>query len=169
MFCIIICYLHIIIGKSYSLKMPSNNRNWKELLTSNTSEYGRGMCKSGKVVDPYGNRDHKAGGSRVEKLEEMQRRNEHIRGTTRVAQVSKKITGRRLNWYGHVMRRDGIGVGGRSRKRLKKTQEIQQAQLGSSGSTEESVEGRYTREKEERTTENKITKMERRVSTIFEK
>ena len=32
--------------------------------------------------------------------------------------------------------------------------------------TEESVEGRYTREKEERTTENK---MERRVSTRFEK
>ena len=64
-------------------------------------------------------------------------RNEHIRGTTRVAQASKKITERRLNWYGHVMRRDG-----------------------------ESVEGRYTREKEERTTENK---MERRVSTRFEK
>ena len=33
-------------------------------------------------------------------------RNEHIRGTTRVAQASKKITERRLNWYGHVMRRD---------------------------------------------------------------
>ena len=34
-------------------------------------------------------------------------RNEHIRGKTRVAQASKKITERRLNWYGHVMRRDG--------------------------------------------------------------
>ena len=34
-------------------------------------------------------------------------RNEHIRGTTRVTQASKKITDRRLNWYGHVMRRDG--------------------------------------------------------------
>ena len=34
-------------------------------------------------------------------------RNEHIRGTTRVAQASKKITERRLIWYGHVMRRDG--------------------------------------------------------------
>ena len=31
-------------------------------------------------------------------------RNEHIRGTTRVAQASKKITEGRLNWYGHVMR-----------------------------------------------------------------
>ena len=34
-------------------------------------------------------------------------RNEHIRGTTRVGQASKKTTERRLNWYGHVMRRDG--------------------------------------------------------------
>ena len=34
-------------------------------------------------------------------------RNEHIRGTTRVAQASKKSTERRLIWYGHVMRRDG--------------------------------------------------------------
>ena len=34
-------------------------------------------------------------------------RNEHIRGTTRVAQASKKITERRLIWYGHVTRRDG--------------------------------------------------------------
>ena len=34
-------------------------------------------------------------------------RNEHIRGTTRVAHASKKISERRLIWYGHVMRRDG--------------------------------------------------------------
>ncbi len=33
-------------------------------------------------------------------------RNEHIQ-ITRVAQASKKTTERRLNWYGHVMRRDG--------------------------------------------------------------
>ena len=31
-------------------------------------------------------------------------RNEHIRGTTKVAQASSKITERRLKWYGHVMR-----------------------------------------------------------------
>ena len=49
---------------------------------------------------------------------------------------------RRLNWYGHVMRREW------------RTH------------TEESVEGGYTREKEERTTENK---MEIRMSTRFEK
>ena len=28
-------------------------------------------------------------------------RNEHIRGTTRVEQTSKKITEKRLKWYGH--------------------------------------------------------------------
>ena len=31
-------------------------------------------------------------------------RNEHIRGTTKVAQASRKITERKLKWYGHVMR-----------------------------------------------------------------
>ena len=29
-------------------------------------------------------------------------RNEHIRGTTRVKQASKKITEKRLNWHGHI-------------------------------------------------------------------
>ena len=38
-------------------------------------------------------------------------RNEHIRGTTSVAQASKKMTERRLIWYGHVMRRDGEHIG----------------------------------------------------------
>ena len=33
-------------------------------------------------------------------------RNENVRGKTKVAQASKKITERRLIWYGHVMRRD---------------------------------------------------------------
>ena len=31
-------------------------------------------------------------------------RNEHIRGTTRVVQASKKITEKLLKWYGNVMR-----------------------------------------------------------------
>ena len=31
-------------------------------------------------------------------------RNEHIRGTTRVVRASKKITEKRLKWYGHVRR-----------------------------------------------------------------
>ena len=31
-------------------------------------------------------------------------RNVHIRGTTKVVQASRKITERRLKWYGHVTR-----------------------------------------------------------------
>ena len=31
-------------------------------------------------------------------------RNEHIRGTKRLVQASKKITEKRLKWYGHVRR-----------------------------------------------------------------
>ena len=60
-----------------------------------------------------------------------------------MAQASKKITERRLIWYEHVMRRDGEHI-------LRKVLRVDI----------------YTREKEERTTENK---MERRVSTRFEK
>ena len=37
-------------------------------------------------------------------------RNEHIRGTTKVAQAARKITERRLKWYGHVMRMEEAQV-----------------------------------------------------------
>ena len=33
-------------------------------------------------------------------------RNERIRGTTKVAEISKKVQERRLQWYGHVMRQE---------------------------------------------------------------
>ena len=33
-------------------------------------------------------------------------RNERIRGTTKVGEMTKKIQERRLKWYGHVMRRE---------------------------------------------------------------
>jgi hypothetical protein len=33
-------------------------------------------------------------------------RNEYIRGSLKVATVTKKIKSYRLSWYGHVMRRD---------------------------------------------------------------
>ena len=59
-----------------------------------------------------------------------------------MAQASKKITERRLIWYGHVMRRDGEHI-------LRKVMRAD-------------IPGK----KEERTTENK---MERCVSTRFEK
>ena len=70
-------------------------------------------------------------------------RNEDIRGTTRVAQASKKITERRLNWYGHVMGRDGEHI----------LRRVWRADIPG-------------KRKRGRTTENK---MERRVSTRFEK
>ena len=38
-------------------------------------------------------------------------RNELIRGTVKVAEISSKMQERRLNWYGHVMRRDENYVG----------------------------------------------------------
>ena len=49
-------------------------------------------------------------------------RNEHIRGTTKVVQASRKITERRLKWYGHVMRMeedDESDTGERKRGRPK--------------------------------------------------
>ena len=33
-------------------------------------------------------------------------RNEHISGTTRGVQASKKVTEKRLNWYGHVRKEE---------------------------------------------------------------
>ena len=40
-------------------------------------------------------------------------RNEKIRGTTKVGEISKKVQERRMRWYGHVMRRDEEYVGKR--------------------------------------------------------
>ena len=56
-------------------------------------------------------------------------RNEKIRGSTKVGEISKKVQERRMRWYGHVMRRDeeyvgkrvmGIEVQGSRRGRPKK-------------------------------------------------
>ena len=33
-------------------------------------------------------------------------RNERIRGTTKMGEITKKVHERRLKWYGHVMRRE---------------------------------------------------------------
>ena len=38
-------------------------------------------------------------------------RNERIRGTTKVGEISNKVQEIRLKWYGHVMRRDEEYVG----------------------------------------------------------
>ena len=40
-------------------------------------------------------------------------RNERIRGTTKVVEISKNIQERRFQWYGQVMRRDKTYVGRR--------------------------------------------------------
>ena len=40
----------------------------------------------------------------VTKLDNM--RNERIRGTTKVGEITKKVQERRLKWYGNVMRRE---------------------------------------------------------------
>ena len=40
-------------------------------------------------------------------------RNERIRGTTKVGEISKKVQESRLKWYGHVLRREYEYVGKR--------------------------------------------------------
>ena len=49
--------------------------------------------------------------SGVTKLERI--RNEKIRGTTKVGEISKKVQESRLKWYGHVLRREDEYVGKR--------------------------------------------------------
>ncbi len=48
----------------------------------------------------------------VTKLENI--RNERIRGTTKVGEITKKVQERRLAWYGLVMRREEHYVGRRT-------------------------------------------------------
>ena len=49
--------------------------------------------------------------SGVTKLDRI--RNERIRGTTKVGEISKKVQESRLKWYGHVLRREDEYVGKR--------------------------------------------------------
>ena len=49
--------------------------------------------------------------SGVSKLDRI--RNERIRGTTKVGEISKKVQQSRLKWYGHVLRREDEYVGKR--------------------------------------------------------
>ena len=48
----------------------------------------------------------------VTKLDKI--RNERIRGTTKLGEITKKVQERRLKWYGHVMRREEHYVGRRA-------------------------------------------------------
>ena len=47
--------------------------------------------------------------SGVTKLDRI--RNERIRGTTKVGEISKKVQESMLKWYGHVLRREEEYVG----------------------------------------------------------
>ena len=49
--------------------------------------------------------------SEMTKLDRI--RNERIRGTTKVGEISKKVQESRLKWYGHVLRREDEYVGRR--------------------------------------------------------
>ena len=46
--------------------------------------------------------------SGVTKLDRI--RNERMRGTTKVGEISKKVQESRLKWYGHVLRREDVYV-----------------------------------------------------------
>ena len=48
----------------------------------------------------------------VTKLDKI--RNERIRGTTKVGEITKKVQERRLKWYGHVTRREEHYIGRRA-------------------------------------------------------
>ena len=59
------------------------------------------------------------GGNEDVKMDEWSRhngdriRNERIRGTTKVGEISKNVQESRLKWYGHVLRREEEYVGKR--------------------------------------------------------
>ena len=42
-----------------------------------------------------------SGGTKLDRI-----RNERIRGTTKVGEISKKVQESRLKWYGHIVRRE---------------------------------------------------------------
>ena len=48
----------------------------------------------------------------VSKLDKI--RNERVRGSTKVGEITKKVQERRLKWYGHVMRREEHYAGRRA-------------------------------------------------------
>ena len=74
--------------------------------------------------------------SGVTKLDRI--RNERIRGTTKVGEMSKKVQESRLKWYGHVLRNknmwhcgqesDGDGGAGKKKERKTKAEVVGQHQ-----------------------------------------
>lgn len=57
-------------------------------------------------------------------------RNERMRGTVKVTELSEKVQERRLHWYDYVMKRDDIYVGKRITAMAVKAEEIQEEDGG---------------------------------------
>ena len=86
-----------------------------------TIDWYNSVASTREEVRCGGNEDVKMYG--VTKLDRI--RNERIRGTTKVGEISKKVQESRLEWYGDVLRReeeyygqeiDGDGGAGKRRK-----------------------------------------------------
>ena len=78
---------------------------------TNTDVRGRDMGVEGKEI--RGRRNENATMD-VRRYEAGKIRNERIRGTTKVGEITKKVQERRLRWHGHVMRREEHYVGRRA-------------------------------------------------------
>ena len=61
----------------------------------------------------------KWGVTRLDKI-----RNERIRGSTEVGEISKKVKERRIRWHGYVMRRDEEYVGKQKQKERKTEEDV---------------------------------------------
>ena len=107
----IVCMLVVLIGSRANWQ-PSDKVEKETLMWYRHVQQPRGFVNTIVQLCTEGTRQDKrievtemrmlrwmCGVTRKDKI-----RNEHIRWTTRVAQASKKITERRLIWYGHVMR-----------------------------------------------------------------
>ena len=81
------------------------------MLTVSEEEEESSIC--GRIIIPHRNAalPLENGLSGVTKLDRI--RNERIRGTTKVGEISKKVQESRLKWYGHVLRREDEYVGKR--------------------------------------------------------
>ena len=65
-----------------------------------------------------------SGGIKLDRI-----RNERIRGTTKMGEISKKVHESRFKWYGHVLRRricgqESDGGGGAREKKERKTEVV---------------------------------------------
>ena len=82
-------------------------------MKTSTGVRGRDMgVEEGTGKEIGGRRNENAAMCGVTKLDKI--RNERIRRTTKVGEITKKVQEMRLKWYGHVMRREEHYVGSRA-------------------------------------------------------